>query len=45
VDGWWLAIGLRSQLLGILVMASLMIIFSGLMGHRYFVSLLPQGEE
>lgn len=44
MDGWWQWLGLRAQLFGVLVIASLTIMVAGLVGHWNFVRQLPAGE-
>lgn len=42
---WWLLLGLRTQLFGVLLMAGLVIVINGLIGHWFFVHQLPGKEE
>ena len=44
LDGWWEQVGLQAQLLGVLVAASVVIIFAGFFGHWFFVRQLPVVE-
>jgi hypothetical protein len=44
LDGWWEWIGIKAQLLGVLVVASLTIVIAGVLGHWTFVRQLPAGE-
>ena len=44
LDGWWTLLGMRSQLMGVLLAASLVILAAGLLGHWYFVRQLPAQE-
>jgi hypothetical protein len=41
---WWQLLGLRTQLFGVLLVTSAVIIINGLVGHRFFVRQLP-GKE
>ena len=41
---WWLGLGLRAQLTGVLAVAGAVTALNGLVGHAYFVRQLPPGE-
>jgi hypothetical protein len=41
---WWQPLGLRTQLFGVLLVAGMVILINGLVGHWFFVHQLP-GEE
>ena len=43
-DGWWEWLGFKAQLLGVLVAASVVIVFAGFFGHWHFVRQLPAPE-
>ncbi len=42
---WWLRLGLRVQLYGVLVVAGAVVALNGLVGHAYLTRQLPHGEE
>lgn len=45
LSNWWQLLGLRTQLLGVLFVAGLVIVINGLIGHWFFVQQLPGKEE
>lgn len=45
LSNWWQLLGLRTQLLGVLFVAGLVIVINGLIGHWFFVQQLPSKEE
>lgn len=45
LSNWWQLLGLRTQLLGVLFVAGLVIVINSLIGHWFFVQQLPGKEE
>ena len=45
LSNWWQLLGLRTQLFGVLIVAGLVIVINGLIGHWFFVQQLPGKEE
>jgi hypothetical protein len=41
LDGWWLAIGVQDQLLGVLLICSIVLGLSGFISHLYLIRTLP----
>jgi hypothetical protein len=44
LDGWWQVLGLRSHLLAVLVVTSLVMVITGVCGHIYFTRQFPRSE-
>ena len=44
-DSWWKLLGLRAQLFGVLTISGIVMMIWGVIGHWYFVHLLPPVEE
>jgi hypothetical protein len=42
LSGWWKAIGVKNQLLGVLVVSSALMAASSIVSHIYFTHLLPK---
>jgi hypothetical protein len=42
---WWLRLGLRAQLFGVLVVVGTVMVMNGLLGHWFFVRQLPGAED
>lgn len=38
---WWTAIGMREQMVGVIVVTSVLVILSGILGHHYLRKSLP----
>jgi hypothetical protein len=45
LNQWWLLLGLRAQLFGVLVVAGAVVIINGLLGHWFFIHQLPGAER
>lgn len=43
LNRWWLALGLRSSLFGVMLIVSVLMMIGGLVGHIYLTRLLPGG--
>jgi uncharacterized membrane protein len=44
LSGWWQELGLRSNLMAVLVVTSIVMVISGLCGHAYFTRQFPPKE-